>query len=88
VLHIMAGLLVVGFFANLLVRPVAERFWMKEAAPEPAVPQGAPIAVSASGSSAARPKSAMAVTIAWAAVVLPALWGVVITAQRAADLFR
>jgi MFS family permease len=30
ILHIMAGLLVVGFFANLLVRPVAERFWMKK----------------------------------------------------------
>jgi hypothetical protein len=30
ILQIMAGLLVIGFFANLLVRPVAERFWMKE----------------------------------------------------------
>ncbi len=30
VLHIMAGLLVVGFLASLLVRPVAERFWMKD----------------------------------------------------------
>jgi MFS family permease len=30
ILHIMSGLLVLGFIANLLVRPVAERFWMKE----------------------------------------------------------
>jgi hypothetical protein len=30
ILHIMAGLQVIGFFANLLVRPVAKRFWMKE----------------------------------------------------------
>jgi MFS family permease len=30
ILHIMAGLLVVGFVANMLVRPVAERFWLKE----------------------------------------------------------
>jgi MFS family permease len=29
VLHIMAGLLCVGFVANLLVRPVSERFWLK-----------------------------------------------------------
>jgi len=28
VLHVMAGLLVVGFVANLLVRPVAENYWM------------------------------------------------------------
>jgi flagellar biogenesis protein FliO len=30
ILHIIAALLMVGFFANLLVRLVAERFWMKE----------------------------------------------------------
>jgi MFS family permease len=30
ILHIMSGFLVVGFLANLLVRPVAERFWMKD----------------------------------------------------------
>ena len=30
ILHIMTGLLVVGFVANLLVRPVAEKFWMKD----------------------------------------------------------
>jgi hypothetical protein len=29
ILHIMAGLLVVGFVANLLVRPVAEKNWIK-----------------------------------------------------------
>jgi MFS family permease len=30
ILHIMTGLLVVGFVANLLVRPVAEKHWMSE----------------------------------------------------------
>jgi MFS family permease len=30
ILHIMTGLLVVGFVANLLVRPVAEKHWMAE----------------------------------------------------------
>ena len=29
ILHIMSGLLVVGFVANLLVRPVNEKYWMK-----------------------------------------------------------
>ena len=29
VLHVMAALLAVGFVCNLLVRPVAERFWMR-----------------------------------------------------------
>ena len=30
VLEIMAALLVVGFFANLLVRPVSEKYWLSE----------------------------------------------------------
>jgi MFS family permease len=30
ILHIMAGLMVVGFVANLLVRPVAEKHWLKD----------------------------------------------------------
>lgn len=30
VLHVMAALLVVGFVANLLVRPVAEKYWLGE----------------------------------------------------------
>jgi hypothetical protein len=29
VLHIMCVLLIVGFIANLLVKPVAEKYWMK-----------------------------------------------------------
>jgi MFS family permease len=37
ILHIMAGLLVLGFIANLLVRPVASKFWMKEQ-PTDAIP--------------------------------------------------
>jgi MFS family permease len=34
VLHLMAGLLVVGFIANLLVRPVAEKYWLAEGKPQ------------------------------------------------------
>jgi len=29
VLHIMVGLLVVGFLSNLFVRPVPEKYWVK-----------------------------------------------------------
>jgi len=32
VLHVMAGLLVVGFVANLLVRPVPKKYWLPEGA--------------------------------------------------------
>ncbi|MGC1299144.1 MAG: OFA family MFS transporter [Alloacidobacterium sp.] len=33
ILHIMAGLLVLGVFANLLVRPVAKKYWIKSEVP-------------------------------------------------------
>jgi MFS family permease len=35
ILHIMSGLLVLGFITNLLVRPVASRFWMKDSEVKP-----------------------------------------------------
>ncbi len=41
ILHIMTGLLVVGFIANLLVRPVAARYWMKDPPLEEARPAAA-----------------------------------------------
>jgi hypothetical protein len=30
ILHIMCGLMVVGLVANLMVRPVAERYWLRD----------------------------------------------------------
>ena len=35
ILHIMTGLLVIGLLANLLVKPVNERYWMKDQNLEP-----------------------------------------------------
>ncbi len=39
ILHIMCGLLVIGFLADLMVRPVAEKFWVKDK--NIVVPEGA-----------------------------------------------
>jgi hypothetical protein len=30
ILHIMSGLLIVGFIANLFVKPVSEKYWLKD----------------------------------------------------------
>jgi hypothetical protein len=32
-MRIMAGLLVIGFIANLLVKPVAEKYWLPDSVP-------------------------------------------------------
>ena len=41
-LYIMVGVLVVGFIANLLVRPVSERYHMRSGSEAPSKPPGKP----------------------------------------------
>jgi MFS family permease len=83
-LYLLAGLLVTGLVANLLVRPVAPRWSMPDA--EVAALQ---IGV---GTIAVTPRSAaggfgLASVLAWAAVGIPILWGVWITLDKVAVLF-
>ena len=82
---VLAGLLVVGFFANLKVRPVeggrgGARRKGASSAPVPAVAPGA----------SARPFESRRwplVFAVWALVGLPFLWGVLQTLEKAARLF-
>ena len=82
---VLAGLLVLGFAANLFVRPVAERFHMSQAdlaalrATTPAV---------AGGGEIDRGRFDAITALAWAAVVIPLLWGVWVTLTKAAALFH
>ena len=82
---VLAGLLVAGFLANLLVRPVGERFHMREAdvrALQPAGTAGAdPHAID-------RGRFDAATAAAWAVVAVPLLWGVWVTLTKAAALFH
>ncbi|MCL6467850.1 MAG: OFA family MFS transporter [Ralstonia sp.] len=91
---ILAGLLILGFICNLLVRPVNAKHFMTEAqldeqrhaaatkSPTPSV-----AAPETSLEWQAHPGSAVAVVLAWAAVGLPLGWGIWITLQKAAVLF-
>ncbi|MCF4128295.1 OFA family MFS transporter [Methylobacterium sp. SyP6R] len=84
-LLILAGFLAAGFVANLLVRPLAERWFMK-ASELPA----APAAVESQGGADGIGRGGLtpAAILAWAAVGLPILWGVWITLAKALILFR
>ena len=44
VLHVMAGILVVGFMANLLVRPVPKKYWLPEGSGDAQTSFGQPLA--------------------------------------------
>ncbi|WP_165671990.1 OFA family MFS transporter [Metapseudomonas otitidis] len=87
-LYILAGLLVLGFLCNLLVRPVAPKYFMTDAelAAERAIghdaSQGAQVL-----EWSADPSSRPLVIAAWLAVGLPLAWGVWITLQKTAALF-
>ncbi|WP_110992245.1 OFA family MFS transporter [Pseudomonas sichuanensis] len=89
-LYILAGLLVLGFVCNMLVRPVADKYFMTEAelAAERALShdKGADSARSLEWHAA--PGSLPLVLLAWAVVVIPLAWGVWITLQKTAVLFH
>jgi MFS family permease len=88
---ILAGLLALGFLANMLVRPVAARRFMsdEELAKErklghekASVPASEPESVPSSRASWA------AVAAAWTAIGIPLAWGIWKTVEKALALFR
>ncbi len=82
-LYILAGFLAVGFVANLLIRPVAERWYMKDGdTPEQAA------AVAGGSYGIGRGGLTFTALVAWACVGLPLAWGVYITLSKALVLFQ
>jgi MFS family permease len=85
----LAGMLVVGFVANLLVRPVADKWFMSDAelaeekrlAHEKSAKDAGP---SVTGTAGGIGGFAL---VAWAAVGIPLAWGVWQTVQKALKLF-
>ncbi|WP_029003827.1 OFA family MFS transporter [Azorhizobium doebereinerae] len=89
-MYILAGLLVLGFICNLLVRPVAERHYMPARKPAaPVTPRAAVIGETpVSRTPAASERLSVLAILAWAAVGLPLAWGVWITIQKALILLH
>jgi uncharacterized membrane protein len=99
-LYVLAGLLLIGFLCNLMMRSVAERYYMTEE--ELAAERK--LAHEANASNKMKARSQMAkepqthkrpsrlswvlVGIAWMLVGVPLLWGILITLEKAVVLFR
>ena len=81
-LYMLAGLLAAGFVANLLIRPVADRWYMPDTERQVAA------AVSGSSFGIGRGGATPAALLAWACVGVPLLWGIYITLGKALVLFR
>jgi len=82
-LYMLAGLLAVGFVANLLIRPVADRWYMPDG-------EGQLATATKAGGSFGIGRGGVSATalFAWACVVLPLLWGVYVTLSKSTVLFR
>lgn len=90
-MFVLAGMLALGFVCNLLVRPVAERWYMKDAELAALHKTGAAaVAAQPVGGShgIGRGGFTPAALLAWACVGLPLAWGVWITLGKALVLFR
>jgi MFS family permease len=89
-LYILAGLLVLGFICNMLVRPVADKYFMTDAelAAEQAIGHDKGADQNTSLEWKASPGSKPLTIAAWLAVGIPLAWGVWITLQKTAVLFH
>jgi MFS family permease len=90
IFYVLAGMLVVGFIANLLIRPLHKRWFMKEeeVAALQAVDRAAAERIKASGTVGRSEGFDVRALLAWSAVGIPLAWGVWITLQKALVLFR
>ncbi|MNZ41426.1 putative MFS-type transporter YhjX [compost metagenome] len=89
-LYILAGLLVLGFLCNLLVRPVADKYFMTDA--ELVAEQALGHDKGADSSTVlewkAAPGTKPLAVAAWLVVGIPLAWGVWVTLQKTAVLFH
>ncbi|WP_420102329.1 OFA family MFS transporter [Bosea sp. (in: a-proteobacteria)] len=89
-MYILAGMLVVGFICNLLVRPVAAKWFMKDAEVAALQAKTASANASVQYGSYGIGKGGFDGTaaLAWLVVGLPLAWGVWITLTKSLALFR
>lgn len=94
-MYILAGLLLLGFICNLLIRPVDKSVFMseEELAAERQLAHDKVVASAVAGTASAAPAGTQAsklltVCLAWLAVGIPMLLGIWITLQKTIILFK
>lgn len=92
IFHVLAAMLVVGLLANLLVRPVAAHHFMSDAelAEEKRLAHEKSLAMLGAEAQATTQAASgpLRVALAWLAVGLPLAYGIAVTLQKSAVLFR
>ena len=91
IFYVLAAMLVVGFIANLLIRPVADRFFMTDAelAVEKQLAHEKSLASAVGGGAAGESHTnPLIAPLAWLAVGVPLAYGIWVTLQKSAVLFH
>ncbi len=91
-MYILVGMLVIGLICNLMIRPVADKWFMTEAelAEEKRLAHDRAVAaeVGSGTGGGAQATSSLTIALAWAAVGIPLTWGVYKTLISAAKFFN
>jgi hypothetical protein len=87
-MFVLAGLLAVGFVCNLLVKPVDPKHYMTQEQLDADVKPGMVVSSADGTIGLTGSRTRWIIPIAWAAVWIPILWGVWMTLQKAAVLFK
>ncbi len=88
-MYVLAGFLAVGFVCNLLVRPLASRWFMSDSERAALDVRAGATASGPSGSfGIGRGGFDLGAALAWAVVGIPIVWGIGITLSKAFILFR
>jgi len=88
-MYILTGMLVVGLICNLLIRPVADKWFMTDAelAEEKRLAHEKSLSAVVTGSGGTENTASFTVLLAWIAVAVPLSWGVYKTVLSAMKLF-
>jgi MFS family permease len=86
IMLVLAGMMVIGFVANMLIKPVADKDFMTDAELEAVRSEGHEKAP-AKTTAVATEKHTVMILLAWAAVLVPITYGIWSTAQKAWSLF-
>jgi hypothetical protein len=86
-MYILAGMLVLGLICNLLVRPLADHWFMKPEEVAKLQAQGGAVATSGGSYGIGKGGLDAKAALFWAFVGIPLAWGVWITFKNALQIF-
>jgi MFS family permease len=88
-MYILVGMLAIGLICNLLIRPVADKWFMTDAelAQEKRLAHEKALDAVVKGSGGTGHTSSLTVFLAWAAIGIPLIWGIYKTVLSAMKLF-